>query len=120
MIINNNVLNILAKYLIIIGMKIMGLFDKFKSDFDKWEEGAFEEKSSDAYENERQKWIKSGFNGGTGEKTPKMKKTMLKLISELMKTGGMIRDVTQIIVGQTKIAGIKTDGSYDLILRFIH
>lgn len=79
MIINNNVLNILAKYLIIIGMKIMGLFDKFKSDFDKWEEGAFEEKSSDAYENERQKWIKSGFNGGTGEKTPKMKKNNVEI-----------------------------------------
>ena len=52
----------------------MGFFGNlFKSGFEKWVEGASHEELSDAYEAERQDWIKNGFNGGTGEKTPKMK-----------------------------------------------
>ena len=51
----------------------MGIFDGlFKSEFEKWVENASHEELSDAYENERQEWIKGGFNGGTGEKTYKM------------------------------------------------
>lgn len=51
----------------------MGFFGNlFKSEFEKWVEGASHEELSDAYEEERQDWIKNGFNGGTGEKTPKM------------------------------------------------
>lgn len=51
----------------------MGWFGKlFKSEFEKWVEGASYEELSDAYEVERQDWIKHGFNGGTGEKTFKM------------------------------------------------
>ena len=53
----------------------MGLFGNlFKSSFEKWVEGASREELSDAYEEERQQLIKDGFNGGTGEKTPKMKR----------------------------------------------
>ena len=60
----------------------MGLFGNlFKSSFEKWVEGASHEELSDAYEEERQQWIKDGFNGGTGEKTPKMK----RLDSEISK-----------------------------------
>ena len=44
----------------------------FKSEFEKWVEGASHEELSDAYEEERQKWIREGYNGGTGEKTSKM------------------------------------------------
>ena len=48
---------------------MMGWFGKlFKSEFEKWVEGASYEELSDAYEVERQDWIKHGFNGGTGEK----------------------------------------------------
>lgn len=51
----------------------MGFFGNlFKSEFEKWVEGASPEELSDAYEEERQDWIKNGFNGGTGENTPKM------------------------------------------------
>ena len=51
----------------------MGFFGNlFKSEFEKWVEGASHEELSEAYEEERQDWIKNGFNGGTGEKTPKM------------------------------------------------
>lgn len=47
----------------------MGLFSNlFKSEFEKWVEGASHEELSDAYEEERQKWIREGYNGGTGEK----------------------------------------------------
>ena len=53
----------------------MGLFrNTFKSSFEKWVEGASHDELSDAYEEERQQWIKDGFNGGTGEKTAKMKR----------------------------------------------
>lgn len=53
----------------------MGLFGNlFKSGFEKWAEGASHEELSDAYEAERQDWIKNGFNNGTGEKTAKMKR----------------------------------------------
>ena len=48
----------------------MGLF---KSKFDKWLDGASREELADAYEEERQQWIRDGFNGGSGEKSPKMK-----------------------------------------------
>ena len=45
----------------------MGFFGNlFKSGFEKWVEGDSHEDLSD--------WIKNGFNGGTGEKTPKMKR----------------------------------------------
>jgi hypothetical protein len=48
----------------------MGLFsDLFKSEFEKWVESASHEELADAYEAERQEWIKSGE---TGQKTPKM------------------------------------------------
>ena len=51
----------------------MGFFGNlFKSEFEKWVEGASPEELSDAYEEEIQDWIKNGFDGGTGEKTPKM------------------------------------------------
>lgn len=53
----------------------MGLFGNlFKSGFEKWAENASQKELSEAYENERQQWIKDGFNGGTGEKTAKMKR----------------------------------------------
>lgn len=51
----------------------MSLFGNlFKSTFEKWVENASHEELSEAYETERQQWIKDGFNGGTGEKTAKM------------------------------------------------
>ena len=51
----------------------MGLFGNlFKSEFEKWVEGASHEELFEAYEEERQKWIREGYNGGTGEKTAKM------------------------------------------------
>ena len=53
----------------------MGLFsDLLKSEFEKWVEGASQEELSKAYEEERQKWIREGYNKGTGEKTAKMKR----------------------------------------------
>ena len=53
----------------------MGLFGNlFKSEFEKWVEGASHEELSDAYEEEIQQWIRDGYNGGTGEKTAKMKR----------------------------------------------
>ena len=53
----------------------MGLFgDLFKSGFEKWVENASHEELSEAYEDERQQWIKSGYDGGTGERTVKMKR----------------------------------------------
>lgn len=53
----------------------MGLFGNlFKSEFEKRVEGASHEELSDAYEAERQQWIRDGYNGGTGEKTAKMKR----------------------------------------------
>ena len=48
----------------------MGLF---KNKFEKWLENASLEELSDAYEEERQAWIKDGFCGGTGEKSSLMK-----------------------------------------------
>ncbi len=53
----------------------MGLLSKlFKSAFERWAENASHEELSESYEKERQQWIKDGFNGGTGEKTAKMKR----------------------------------------------
>ena len=53
----------------------MGFWENlFKSDFEKWAESASEEELSAAYEIGRKKWMREGFNGGTGEKTFKMKK----------------------------------------------
>ena len=37
------------------------------------------EELSAAYEQERQRWIKGGFNGGTGEKTAKMNRLNKKM-----------------------------------------
>ena len=60
----------------------MGLFDNlFKNSFEKWVEGASYEELYEAYEEEQQQWRKAGFNGGTGEKTSKMK----RLDSEISK-----------------------------------
>lgn len=51
----------------------MGLFGNlFKSKDEKWMENASQEELSDAYEEERQRWIKEGYNNGTGEKTQRM------------------------------------------------
>ncbi len=51
----------------------MGFLSNFlKSDFEKWVESASYEELAAAYEEERQRWIKDGYNGGTGRKTPKM------------------------------------------------
>lgn len=53
----------------------MGIFGNlFKSEFENWVEGASHEELSEAYEEERQQWIKDGYNGGTGEATAKMKR----------------------------------------------
>lgn len=53
----------------------MGFFcNLFKSKFEKWVDNASYKELSDAYEIERKKWIKNGFNGGTGNKTPIMKR----------------------------------------------
>ena len=53
----------------------MGIFGKLlKNSFEKWVESATQEELSTAYEKKRQQWIKDGFNGGTGEKTLKMKR----------------------------------------------
>ncbi len=53
----------------------MGLFSNlFKGKFEKWVEGASYEELSEAYEKERQEWIKEGYNRETGEKTVKMKR----------------------------------------------
>ena len=53
----------------------MGLFSNLlKSEFEKWVEGASQEELSKAYEEERQKWIREGYNKGTGERTAKMKR----------------------------------------------
>lgn len=53
----------------------MGFFSNlFKSKFEKWVENASHKELSDAYEVERQNWIKNGFNGGTGKKTPIMER----------------------------------------------
>ena len=45
-----------------------------ESDFEEWVEEASKEELSDAYEEERQQWIKNGYCRGTGEHTPKMKR----------------------------------------------
>ena len=52
----------------------MGFFsDLFKTAFDKWLETASYEELADNYEERRQQWMKDGF-GGTGERTPEMKR----------------------------------------------
>lgn len=54
---------------------MMGFFSSlFKSAFETWLESASDDELSEEYEKRRQKWIKDGFNGGTGEKTPEMKR----------------------------------------------
>lgn len=46
----------------------MGLFSNLlKSEFEKWVEGASQEELSKAYEEERQKWIREGYNKGTAK-----------------------------------------------------
>lgn len=60
----------------------MGFLENlFKDDFEKWVEKASLKELSDAYEKERQQWIKDGYNGGTGKKTPRM----MRLDSEISK-----------------------------------
>lgn len=53
----------------------MGLFDKIIDNikFDNFVNSATHEELSEAYEKERQGWVKNGFNG-EGSKTDKMKK----------------------------------------------
>lgn len=43
-----------------------------EDDFENWVNNASHEELSNAYEFERQEWIKNGYNNGTGEKTKKM------------------------------------------------
>lgn len=43
-----------------------------EDEFENWVNNASKDELSDAYEFERQEWIKNGYNNGTGEKTPKM------------------------------------------------
>lgn len=43
-----------------------------EDEFENWVNNASHDELSDAYEFERQEWIKNGFNNGTGEKTPRM------------------------------------------------
>ena len=53
----------------------MGFFSSlFKSAFETWLESASDDELSEGYERRRLQWIKDGFNGGTGEKTPEMKR----------------------------------------------
>lgn len=50
----------------------MGLGDLFNGNFNKWLKNASDKELDDEYEKERQKWIKEGFNHGTGRYTKKM------------------------------------------------
>ncbi len=43
-----------------------------EDEFENWVSNASHDELSDAYEFERQEWIKNGYNNGTGEKTSKM------------------------------------------------
>ncbi len=43
-----------------------------EDEFENWVNNASHDELSDAYEFERQEWIKNGYNNGTGEKTPRM------------------------------------------------
>lgn len=43
-----------------------------EDEFENWINNASHDELSDAYEFERQEWIKNGYNNGTGEKTQKM------------------------------------------------
>ncbi|RHV56169.1 hypothetical protein [Roseburia sp. OM04-10AA] len=88
----------------------MGFFGNlFKSEFEKWVEGASHEELSEAYEEERQDWIKNGFNGGTGEKTPKMNrlnKEISKRVAEEWENDPR-RNKDPTSVGQMLIVGIR-------------
>lgn len=45
----------------------MGILSElFKSSFEKWVVGASHEELSQAYEEEKQQWIKDGYCGGKG------------------------------------------------------
>ncbi len=43
-----------------------------EDEFENWVNNASHDELSEAYEFERQEWIKNGYNNGTGEKTPRM------------------------------------------------
>lgn len=43
-----------------------------EDEFENWINNASHDELSEAYEFERQEWIKNGYNNGTGEKTQKM------------------------------------------------
>ena len=45
-----------------------------ENEFEKWVQDASHDELSEAYELERQEWIKNGYNHGTGEKTLRMKR----------------------------------------------
>lgn len=60
----------------------------FKTEFEKWVEGASHEELSDAYEAERQDWIKNGFNDGTGEKTPKINRLNIEISKRVAEEWG--------------------------------
>lgn len=90
----------------------MGLLsDLFKSTEEKWMEGASHDELSDAYEAERQQWIKDGYNNGTGEKTNKMNRISEEISKRVEKNGKMIQDVIRILIfaGQMLIDGIKIE-----------
>ena len=43
-----------------------------EDEFENWVNNASHDELSEAYEFERQEWIKNGYNNGTGEKAPRM------------------------------------------------
>ena len=55
-------------------MRLFGKKKPKKSVFEQWVESASHEELSDAYEAERQQWMKTGYNNGTGERNEKMKR----------------------------------------------
>lgn len=90
----------------------MGFFSNlFKSDFAKWVKNASHKELSDAYEIERQNWIKMAIMVELAKKHQLWNALMRNLINESGKNGKMIQDVIkiQIIVGQMLIAGIGID-----------
>lgn len=56
-----------------LGTLITVLVSKNKDEFGDWLETASDDELSDGYETRRQEWARTGF-GGTGEKTPEMKR----------------------------------------------
>lgn len=59
------------------------LSDLFKSTFEKWVEEASYEELTEAYEEERQQWIRDGYNNGTMEKTDRMKRLDVEILKRV-------------------------------------